>query len=262
VDALDIVALTLGVLVTAVMSYFTSSSGSQRDPDMLWEGRVAAGLAAIVPVGLLWTGQVVVTVFATLVEGGIRVIWLWAWLLAAPVVGVCLPAGSLVRRLERTARMGSPGPDLHVGTAAVAQVANFAWADTVAGPGWELRRTPPLPIHWPPPSNGSAVWLCYAERAGAAGSIELARPWARITLTSDSTEAPAVERLSGTVEPIGWRRVQTPASAAGESQAKLVGAVRRGDPEGILARALVEWRARNLLVAAQPTVAPHLPPAA
>ncbi|HET6734090.1 hypothetical protein [Mycobacterium sp.] len=261
-DALGLLALTLGVLVAVVMSYFTSSSGSQRDPDMLWEGRLAAGIAAMVPVGMLWTGQVVVTVFATLVDGGIRPIWLWAWLLAAPVVGVCLPAGSLVSGLERISRKGSPGRDLHARTAAVAQAANFAWADTVAGPGWELRRTPPLPIHWPPPSNGSAVWLCYAERAGAAGSIELAGPWARITLTSDAPQAPAVERLSGAVEPIGWRSVQTPDLAAGESQAELVGAVRRGDPDGILARTLAEWRARNVLVAAQPTVAPHLPPAA
>jgi hypothetical protein len=106
------------------------------------------------------------------------------------------------------------------------------------------------------------VWLCFAESASTAESIELAGPWARITLTANTAEAPAVERLSDAVAPIGWQ--QTAAPTVGESpvpQATLVDAIRRGDPDGILARTLDEWHARNMLIAAQPTVASHLPPA-
>jgi hypothetical protein len=265
VNALDVIALVLGVLVAATMAYFASAPAAPGVPDMIWEGRLAAGMAALIPVGLLWTGQAVVTLFATLADGEFRPIWLWGWLLAAPALGASPPAAALVRKLQRTSRNGSPGLDLHGRVAAVQQAANFAWADTVAEPGWELRRTPPLPIHWPPPPNGSAMWLCYAENAGTAESIELAGPWARITLTANTAEAPAVERLSDAVEPIGWQAVQTPAPAVGEPnvpQAALVDAVRRGDPDGILASTLHAWRVRNMLIAAQPTVAPHLPPAA
>jgi hypothetical protein len=264
VGALDIIALALGVLVAATIASVASAPAAQRvrDKDMIWEGRVAAGMAALIPVGLLWTGQAVVTLFATLADGGFRPLSLWVWLLAAPALGASPPAAALVRKLQRTSRNGSPSSDLHGRVAAVQQAANFAWADTVAESGWDLRRTPPLPIHWPPPPNGSAVWLCFAESASTAESIELAGPWARITLTANTAEAPAVERLSDAVTPIGWQ--QTAASAVDESpvpQAALVDAIRRGDPDGILARTLDEWRARNALIAAQPTVASHLPPA-
>jgi hypothetical protein len=46
------------------------------------------------------------------------------------------------------------------------------------------------------------------------------------------------------------------------TQAAMVDAVRRGDPGGLLARTLENWRVNNALIAAHPTVAPHLPPAA
>lgn len=218
----DVIALALGVLVVGVLAFFLSPLAVQRDPDMVWEGRVAAGFAAL-------------------------------------LLGASPPATALARRLQRTARNPSAGADPHRRVAAVQYAANLAWADTDAEPGWELRRTPPLPIRWPPPTDGSAVWLSYAERLGTAGSIELAGPWARITLTADGTAPPTVERLSDAVEPIGLQ--QAPGNTVRAPQAGLLDAVRRGDPNGVLARALGEWRAHNALIAAHPTVAPHLPPA-
>jgi hypothetical protein len=241
------------VLVAVVLAFFLNPVAGQGDPDMAWEGRVAAGFAALIPGGVLWIGQAAATLLATVTDGGVRPAWLWGWLVAAPLLGASPPATALARRV----RNDSAGADPNRRVAAVQYEANLAWADTVAEPGWELRRTPALPIRWPPPPNGSAVWLCYAERPGAAGSIELAGPWARITLPADGSAAPTVERLSEAVEPIGLQ--QEPASAA--SQARLVDVIRRGDPNGVLARALAGWRAHNPVIAAHPTVAPHLPPA-
>jgi hypothetical protein len=255
----DVVALALGVLVVGVLAYFMSPRAAQGDPDMMWEGRVATGFAALLPGGVLWIGQVAATLLATVTDGGVRPAWLWGWLVAAPLLGASPPATALARRLQRMPRNGSAGADPHRRVAAVQQAANLAWADTGAEPGWELRRTPPLPICWPPPPNGSAVWFCYAERPSAAGSVELAGPWARITLPADGAAAPIAERWSDSVEPIG--RQQAPGNAVGASQAELVDAARRGDPNGVLAPALGEWRAHNALIAAHPRVAPHLPPA-
>lgn len=255
----DVIALALGVLVAGVLAVFLSPLAAQGDPDMMWEGRAVAGFAALLPAGFPWIGQATATVLATVTDGGVRPVWLWGWLVAAPLLGASPPATALARRLRRTSRNPSAGADPHRRVAAVQYEANLAWADTDAEPGWELRRTPPLPTRWPPQPNGSAVWLCYAERLGTAGSIELAGPWARITLPADDTAAPIAERLSDAVEPIG--RQQPPGNAVGKSQAGLFDAVRRGDPNGVLARALDEWRAHNALIAAHPTVAPHLPPA-
>jgi hypothetical protein len=255
----DVIALALGVLVAGVLAVFLSPLAAQGDPDMVWEGRVAAGFAALLPAGVPWVGQAAATVLATVTDGGVRPGWLWGWLVAAPLLGASPPATALARRLQRTSRNPSARADPHRRVAAVQYEANLAWADTDAEAGWELRRTPPLPTRWPPPTDGSAVWLCYAERLGAAGSIELAGPWARITLPADGTASPTVERLSEAVEPIGRR--QAPGDAVRAPQAGLLDAVRRGDPKGVLARALGEWRAHNALIAAHPTVAPHLPPA-
>lgn len=145
------------------------------------------------------------------------------------------------------------GPDRS--GAAVQQASNFAWADTTAEPDWELRRTPPLPLEWPPAPGGSAVWFCYAERRVTPETVEVAGPWARIT-APDRGAPPIVERLSDGMESLGAQRI--PADSAGV-QAVLV-ELRGGDPDGVLVRALRDWRAGNALIAADPLVVPHLPP--
>jgi hypothetical protein len=174
------------------------------------------------------------------------------------------PAAALARRMAHVVAGGSSGPDRHRSGAAVQQASNFAWADTVAEPGYELRRTPPLPATWPPAPDGSAVWFCYAERAGTVDTTEVSCPWARISLT-DPTAVPVVERLSDAVESLGLQGIPPAASVDSgrlPTQASLLEAVRRGDPDALLARTLADWLARNVLIAAHPSVAPHLPQAA
>ena len=58
------------------------------------------------------------------------------------------------------------------------------------------------------------------------------------------------------IHPLPAQMMQT----SGPAQATLVDAVHRGDPAGVLAPALQEWRALNSRIAAHPMVAPHLPP--
>jgi hypothetical protein len=141
---------------------------------MVWEGRVAVGFAALVYVGPLWLGQAASTLFAALADGGIWPGWLWGWLVVAPLLGASPPAAAMARRSSRIFRGGAPDPDLHPSGAAVQQASNFAWADTTAEPGWELRRTPPLPLEWPPTRGGPAVWFCYAERPATPETVEVA----------------------------------------------------------------------------------------
>jgi hypothetical protein len=254
----DVLALALGIAVCVVLAFLVSPLAVQGDPDMVWEGRVAVGFTALVYVGPLWLGQSASTLFAALSDGGIWLGWLWGWLVVAPLLGASPPAAALARRSLRTFRGGSPGPDLHRSGAAVQQASNFAWADTTAEPGWELRRTPPLPLKWPPAPGGSAVWFCYAERSATPETIEVAGPWARMTLTG-SEGAAVVERLSDAVESLGSQGIQP--SGRPMKLAGLHSAIRRGDPDGLLVRTLQTWRVNNALIAAHSTVAQHLPPA-
>jgi hypothetical protein len=254
---LDLLALALGIAVCIALACLVSPLATQSDPDMVWEGRVAVGFAALVYVGPLWLGQAASTLFAALNDGGIWPGWLWGWLVVAPLVGASPPAAALARRSSRIFRRGAPTPDLHLSGAAIQQASNFAWADTTAEPDWELRRTPPLPLEWPPTRGGAAVWFCYAERPATPETIEVASPWARITVP-DRTAAPIVERLSDVVESLGAQSIQ-PAGASLKRQVLLT-ELRGGDPDGVLVRALNDWRARNPLLAADPSVAPHLPP--
>jgi hypothetical protein len=251
----DVLALVLGFAVSVVLACLVSQLATQTDPDMVWEGRVAVGFAGLVYVGPLWLGQAASTVFAALHDGGVRPGWLWAWLVVAPLVGASPPAAAVSRRAMGILHRGAEDRDLHGSGAAVQQASNLAWADTTAEPGWELRRTPPLPLAWPPTPGGSAVWFCYAERRVTPKTIEVAGPWARITVP-DPGAAPLVERLSDAVESAGAQGL--PLAAVGV-QVLLV-ELRGGDPDGVLARALRDWRASNALIAADPLVAPHLPP--
>ena len=258
-DWLEVLALALGVVIAGGLAFLVSPLAAQSDPDMVWEGRVAVGFAALLYVGPLWLGQAATTLGAALAAGGIWPGWLWGWLVVAPLLGASPPAAALARRVTHGVAGGSSGPDVNRSGAAVQEASNFAWADTTAEPGWELRRTPPLPVRWPPTPDGSSVWFCYAERSVTPGETEVAGPWARITL-ADPTAVPAVERLSEAVESLGSRSI--PAAVRPVKLAGLHAALRRGDPDGVLARALDEWRARNVLIAAHPNVTPHLPPAA
>lgn len=254
----DVVALALGLAVCVVSAGLMSQLATQTDPDMVWEGRVAVGFAALFYVGPLWLGQAAATLFATLDDGGVGPGWLWAWLVVAPLLGASPPAAALARRAMRIFRGGAEDSDVRPIGAAVQQASNFAWADTTAEPGWELRRTPALPLEWPPRPGGSAVWFCYAERPATPGTFEVARPWARI-IVSDLAAAPIVERLSAAVESLGAQSI--PSGGAGTTRQALLKELRAGDPKGVVTRALHEWRAHNALIAADPLVVPHLPPA-
>ncbi|MBB5162812.1 hypothetical protein [Mycobacterium sp. AZCC_0083] len=85
----------------------------------------------------------------------------------------------------------------------------------------------------------------------------MAGPWARITVPGRAA-APIVERLSDAVESLGSQGIQS--AEGGLKRQVLLTELRAGDPDGVLARALNEWRARNGLIAAEPSVAQHLPP--
>ncbi|MCU1696454.1 MAG: hypothetical protein JWR34_2517 [Mycobacterium sp.] len=253
----DVLALALGLAVCIVLAFLVSPLTTQNDPDMIWEGRAAAGFAALVYVAPLWLGQAASTLFAALADGGIWPGWLWGWLVVAPLLGASPPAAAMARRSSRIFRGGAPDPDLHPSGAAVQQASNFAWADTLADLGWELRRTPPLPLAWPPTRGGAAVWFCYAERPATPETVEVAGPWARITVP-DRAAVPVVERLSDAVESLGSQGIQS--AEGGLKRQVLLVELRPGDPDGVLARALNDWRARNQLIAAHSTVAQHLPP--
>ena len=67
----DVLALALGLAVCVVLAFLVSPLATQSDPDMVWEGRVAVGFAALVYVGPLWLGQAASTLFAALADGGI-----------------------------------------------------------------------------------------------------------------------------------------------------------------------------------------------
>jgi hypothetical protein len=253
----DVLALALGLAVCIVLAFLVSPPATQSDPDMVWEGRVAVGFAALVYVGPLWLGQAASTLFAAVADGGIWPGWLWGWLVVAPLLGASPPAAAMARRSLRIFRRGAPDPDLHLSGAAVQQASNFAWADTTAEPGWELRRTPPLPLEWPPTRGGPAVWFCYAERPATPETVEVAAPWARI-IVSGRGAVPVVERLSDAVESLGAHGIQP--TAASLKRQVLVTELRGGDSDGVLARALNDWRARNALIAAHSSVAQHFPP--
>jgi hypothetical protein len=257
----DAVALLLGLIVVIGLAALISPLAQQPDPAMAWEARTAIGFTALAFVGPCWLAQGIVTFVASSADGGIRPSWLWVWFAAAPLVGASPPAAALARAFRRALPRRSGPLYSSRGAAAVQQEANFAWAATVAEPGWELRRTPPLPVSWPPSVGGPAVWLCYAERTDTPQTFEVAAPWARITLALGDTAWPVVERLSDGVESLGVQAVQ-PLSSVGSAKARgsLLDAVYRGDPRARLAIALQDWRTRNGLVAAHSAVAGHLPP--
>jgi hypothetical protein len=176
VDWLDVLAMALGVVIAGGLAVLVSPLAAQNDPDMVWEGRVAVGFAALLYVGPLWLGQAATTLGAAVTAGGIWPGWLWGWLVVAPLLGATPPAAALARRVTHGVAGGSSRTDVNRSGAAVQQASNFAWADTAAEPGWELRRTPPLPVTWPPTPDGSAVWFCYAERSVTPETIEVAGP--------------------------------------------------------------------------------------
>lgn len=252
----DVGALLLGLAVVIALALLTSPLAEQTDESMVWEGRVAVGFAALAFVGPFWIAQGVATTVAAFADGGVRPGWLWAWFVAAPLLGASPPAASLARAVRSALRRREPVPSPRA-VAAVQQEANFAWAATEADPTWLLRRTPPLPESWPPHDGGAAVWLCYAERPGPAGSVEVAAPWARITLAQGSAAWPVVHRLAETVESLG---VQPVSDEPSTKHGPLLDAVYRGDPKARVAKHLGQWLIRNGVLAAHPAVAPHLPP--
>jgi hypothetical protein len=51
VDWLDVLAMALGVVIAGGLAVLVSPLAAQSDPDMVWEGRVAVGFAALLHVG-------------------------------------------------------------------------------------------------------------------------------------------------------------------------------------------------------------------
>jgi hypothetical protein len=256
-------ALLLGLIVVVVLAALCSPLVEQPDPSMVWEGRIAVGFAAIGFAGPFWLAQGILTLVATFDDDVARPGWLWAWFVVAPLAGASPPAAALVRAVRRITSSRARTTYSSRGVGAVAQEANFAWAATTAEPDWLLCRTPSLPSSWPPAPGGPAVWFCYAERQGPLQMIEVAAPWARITLEPGESAWPVVERLSDAVEPLGSqvvRPVEPRSGATAPKPSKLLDLVYRGDPDGRLGGALSEWRSLNERVAAHPAVAGHLPP--
>lgn len=252
----DIAALLLGLGIALAVAVMAAAIPHSTDESMRWEGGVAVGFSALIVLGPFWIAQAVCTVLSTIDDGGISPWWLWAWLLLAPSLGMSPPAISLMKRVKPLRRKSS---DQVLGPGARMQfLSDQAWADTVAEPGWVLRRTPPLPEAWPPPIGGSATWFCYAERADSPGVIEVAAPWGRIELAAGATE-PRVHRLSNRVESLGPQAVKPiPPEQLTASNFSRLDAVTRGDAAA-LAGPLQQWRALHPRVAGHPEVAGRLP---
>ena len=255
----DVVALLLGLVILACVAVVAAKIMEPTDDSMRWEGGVAAGFSALILLGPLWIAQAVCTVMATLDDRGVGAGWLWAWLFLAPVLGASPPAAALARRLKPLRPNTSQPSRANIGF-----LVDQAWADTTAETGWALRRTPPLPESWPPAPGASVHWFCYAERDNTPAAIEIAAPWACVVLGSGETDVAHLERLRMEVESLGLQGIYplTPGQLrmSGPSQSALVEAIHRGDPTGILATALHEWRTLNSLIAAHPAVALRLPP--
>ncbi|MDP9167067.1 MAG: hypothetical protein M3O32_13540 [Actinomycetota bacterium] len=256
-----VIALLLGLIVTAGLAYLISPLADQSDSAMVWEARVALGFPVLIVVGPFWLAQGIVTLVATLGDGSVQPGWPWTWFVLAPLLGASPPATALARAIQDRVRRRPHSGYADRGVAAVQQEANIEWAATDAEPGWELRRTPPLPSRWPPSPGQPAVWLCFCERAVTPQTIEVAVPWARITLSPGDTARPSVQRLSDAVYSLGCQAVQ-PMSSILEPSTKrpLLEALYRGESDGQFARVLQDWRIRNSLIASHPAVAPHLPP--
>ncbi|MBI3227077.1 MAG: hypothetical protein HYZ39_18685 [Mycolicibacterium cosmeticum] len=255
----DVVALLLGLVIFAVVAVVAARIMESSDDSMRWEGGVAIGFSALIVLGPLWIVQAVCTVLATLDDRGIAAGWLWAWLLLAPALGASPPAVVLARKLKMLQPKLSRPPGVNMQF-----LVDQAWADTTAAPDWVLCRTPPLPDSWPPAPGGQAVWFCYAERDNTPAAIEIAAPWACVVLGSGETDVAHIERLCTEVESIGLQGIYPlppeKLRTSGASRDALVGAIHRGDPTGILAPTLHEWRALNSRIAAHPLVAIRLPP--
>lgn len=256
----DIAALLLGLGIAVAVAAVAAGITKKTDESMRWEGGVALGFSALIMLGPFWIAQAVCTVISTIDDGGLSPWWLWAWLFAAPAFGASPPMVALIGRLNRLRPRSSerlnPLPRVQF-------LADQAWADTAAEPGWELRRTPPLPELWPPTAGGPVSWFCYAERDDTPAAIEVSAPFARIELAVGAPD-PVVHRITDRVESLGPQGIH-PLSpdalrASGPTHLSLVEAIRRGDPAGVLATALQQWRALNGLVAAHPSVAVRLPP--
>jgi hypothetical protein len=83
-----VIALGLGVVVAVIAALLAGGRDATPDPAMVWEARVATGFTAVVAGAPFWLAQLVLTLVATIHSGATG--WLWAWWLAAPVLGMAL----------------------------------------------------------------------------------------------------------------------------------------------------------------------------
>jgi hypothetical protein len=97
----DVVALVIGGGIALAVAALASGVRDSTDESMRWEGGVAVGFAGLIFLGPFWIAQGVLTVIATVDDGGLAPGWLWAWLFLAPAVGATPPATALIRVLKR-----------------------------------------------------------------------------------------------------------------------------------------------------------------
>jgi hypothetical protein len=101
VPVVDIVALVLGVGIALAVGAMATGVADSPDASMRWEGGVAVGFAGLILLGPFWIAQGVLTIIATVKDGGVAPGWLWAWLFLAPAIGVSPPVVALMRVLKR-----------------------------------------------------------------------------------------------------------------------------------------------------------------
>ena len=206
-----IVAIVLGCVVVAAVAAL------RPDPGTEWEGRAALGFLGVIVAGPPWIAQAVLTAISG--TG-----WLWAWFVAAPLIGGLVPTRPSRPR-------GVPG----LGEALRLEMV-LGWQALGSPAGWEPCLSPPLPA-----PGGGRVWFCFAQAPESPALVQVAAPWARLDLGPEDT-APRQTRLADVLEPLG-------------TQAVVPVDTRRIPPAAVLE----EWRAHYGLVAAHPLVASHLP---
>lgn len=255
VPVAGIIACVLGAVVLVGAFASAREAGDGSDPSMLWERRLAAGATALLILGPIAVTQLV----ATLLAGGDGPGWLWGWLVGAPTGGAIV--GTLAAALRGRSGRAPAGPTPSPPGAVAQFWANVAWAEFGdAGPGWELRRTVPMPSAWPPPGDGVAIWYLYAERSAGPTTFEVSAPWARLVL-APAEEKPETQRLADALEPIGTQGIEPlDAKALRRARAGITAeAIRRSASQAELAAGLERWRASNGAIARHPVVAPHFP---
>lgn len=98
---IDVIALVLGTVIALVVAVLAAGVVDSGDKSMRWEAGVAVGFTGFIVIGPFWIAQGVLTIMATVDDGGVSAAWLWAWLFLAPAIGVSPPGVGVARVLRR-----------------------------------------------------------------------------------------------------------------------------------------------------------------